>query len=455
MAEVIVSADPSYGPPRNVIVAHATGGSILESCEVTRIVGGAEEPIRRQPIVGVSDVTLYDYEAPYDRSAVYRIQGLERNTLSTQWTGDKNASTSTLSQDGKIIATNLLPTPRPASAGTGNTSITQTDDGFAITTNKTYTGSGDDHNFYPENVVAGVTYHLHAETDDVLTTTLPDSSIWIDDSVPGGIGIPNTRLSSPSVIDMDFPATLGVNRITFKCGMTAGDHVTWRRLGLYTAADWNAMKALGVDWFDGDSFQAGTTTQYDESSSPVTLSPDSGWLIHPGNPAKSMRLPLGHITGMGDTTRRSNATRHDILGARYPIYTNPGPRYSRELSMKLRTRTADDENMLDNLLDDQTPILFNPRGVDASRLNLNPMYLQVGDVTAARYAQSLYPTSDSPQHWRDWTLPCTQVDSPAVSQQAVGWTYAQLLNDNTRYQSVIISYKDYASLQAHSVKDGQ
>jgi hypothetical protein len=215
------------------------------------------------------------------------------------------------------------------------------------------------------------------------------------------------------------------------------------------------MQARGVTWFDGDSFQAGTTTQYDESSSPVTLSPDSGWLIHPGNPAKSMRLPLGHITGMGDTTRRSNATRHDILGARYPIYTNPGPRYSRELSMKLRTRTADDENMLDALLDDQTPILFNPRGVDASRLNLNPMYLQVGDVTAARYAQSLYPTSDSPQHWRDWTLPCTQVDSPAVSQQAVGWTYAQLLNDNTRYQSVIISYKDYASLQAHSVKDGQ
>jgi hypothetical protein len=455
MAEVTVSADPSYGPPRNVIVAHATGGSILESCEVTRIVGGAEEPIRRQPIVGVSDVTLYDYEAPYDRSSVYRIQGIERNTLSTQWTGDKNASTSTLSQDGKVVATNLFPTPRPASGDTGNTSITQTDDGFTIKTNKTYTGSGDDHNFYPKFVAAGETYHFHAEVDDMLTTTLPDISIWIGRWGSGDVSVPNTRLSSPSVIDIDLPSMVGIDRITFKCGMTAGDHVTWRRLGLYTAAEWQAMQALGVDWFDGDSFQAGTTTQYDESSSPVTLSPDTGWLIHPGNPAKSMRLPLGHITGMGDTTRRSNATRHDILGARYPIYTNPGPRYSRELSMKLRTRTADDENMLDNLLDDQIPILFNPRGVDASRLNLDPMYLQVGDVTAARYAQSLYPTSDSPQHWRDWALPCTQVDSPAVSQQAVGWTYAQLLNDNTRYQSVIISYKDYASLQAHSVKDGQ
>ena len=48
MAEVIVSADASYGPPRNVIVAHATGGSILESCEVTRIVGGCGWVAARQ-----------------------------------------------------------------------------------------------------------------------------------------------------------------------------------------------------------------------------------------------------------------------------------------------------------------------------------------------------------------------------------------------------------------------
>ena len=440
MADVTVSADPSYGPPRNVIVAHATGGSILKSCEVTRIVGGAEEPIRRQPIVGVSDVTLYDYEAPYDRSAVYRIQGMERNTLSTQWTGDKNASTSTLSQDGAVVATNYVTDPNALQkVGTwspaGSTNVVQRPDGRWV-----YTPDSDVTRF---------------------ALLIPITPLVQDDYVYcewlGGTG--DVYLENMDTVAHGNGWILGKN--TNPAGnktlyhVLNGTPITILKVGRYSAADYAAMQARGVTWFDGDSFQAGTTTQYAESSSPITLSPDTGWLIHPGNPAKSMRLPLGHITGMGDTTRRSNATRHDILGARYPIYTNPGPRYSRELSMKLRTRTADDENMLDALLDDQTPILFNPRGVDASRLNLNPMYLQVGDVTAARYAQSLYPTSDSPQHWRDWTLPCTQVDSPAVSQQAVGWTYAQLVNDNMRCQSVIISYKDYASLQAHNVKDGQ
>ena len=175
--------------------------------------------------------------------------------LKAAWTGTPNASTSTLSQDGTVVATNLFPTPRLASAYLGNTSITQTDDGFTIKTNTTYTGSGDDHNLYPQNVVAGETYHLHAETDDVLTDTLPDISIWISRMEPYPVSVPNTYLSSPSVIDIDIdiPSAGRIDRITFKCGMTAGDHVTWRRIGLYTVAEWQAMQALGVDWFDGDS----------------------------------------------------------------------------------------------------------------------------------------------------------------------------------------------------------
>lgn len=460
MAEVIVSADASYGPPRNVIVAHATGGSILESCEVTRIVGGVEEPIRRQPIVGVSDVTLYDYEAPYDRSSVYRIRGLERNTIASSWTGNKDAGTSQLSQDGSVIATNLVNSPKPLAAGWTQSAVTMTDtpDGLAVSA---HDPNSDEYAIiFNTPVNPDTTYHIVADLARIDGPTWPNGPLFVVEwTATNALAATHPAIGGikQGILQTDFttqPTTTHID-IRLYAPLDVTQQTVWRHIGLYTDSDWSAMQARGITWFDGDSFQAGTTTQYDESSSPITLSPDSGWLIHPGNPAKSMRLPLGHITGMGDTTRRSNATRHDILGARYPIYTNPGPRYSRELSMKLRTQTADDENMLDNLLDDQTPILFNPRGVDASRLNLNPMYLQVGDVTAARYAQSLYPTSDSPQHWRDWTLPCTQVDSPAVSQQAVGWTYAQLLNDNTRYQSVIISYKDYASLQAHSVKDGQ
>ena len=170
--------------------------------------------------------------------------------LQNHWTGTANASPSTLSQDGQLVATNLFPTMLPTGFNPDRTSVTQTADGFTITTNTTYTGDGDDHDLYAVNTVAGETYHFHAETTNVLTTTLPDLSIWVN----GGINVPNTYLLSPSVIDRDIPVTIGLSQFAFKCGMTAGDHITWRRIGLYTAADWKAMQARGVTWFNGDTY---------------------------------------------------------------------------------------------------------------------------------------------------------------------------------------------------------
>ena len=174
--------------------------------------------------------------------------------LQNHWTGTANASTSTLSQDGQVVATNLLPTTRLAGPNTTNTSVTQTADGFTITTNTTYTGYGDDHAIYLKNMVVGETYHFHAETDDVLTTTLPNASVWVD-----GFNVysfSNTYLSSPSVIDKDITAIAipYTTRVSFKCGMTAGDHVTWRHIGLYTASDWQAMQARGIIGFDGYTY---------------------------------------------------------------------------------------------------------------------------------------------------------------------------------------------------------
>ena len=171
--------------------------------------------------------------------------------LQNHWTGTANASTSTLSQDGQVVATNLLPITRPVSGDIRNLSITQTADGFTITTNTTYPGYGDEHNILPSSYDSGAAHHFHAETDDVLITTYPDYSIYIE----GYPSVDSSKLASPSVIDVDIPAGFNIRRFAFKCGLTVGDHVTWRRLGLYTAADWAAMRALGVTWFDGDSYQ--------------------------------------------------------------------------------------------------------------------------------------------------------------------------------------------------------
>ncbi|MCI1643120.1 MAG: hypothetical protein LKI21_00985 [Bifidobacterium crudilactis] len=200
----------------------------------------------------------------------------------------------------------------------------------------------------------------------------------------------------------------------------------------------------------------GASTDVNMSSELVTLTPDSGWLIHPGNPAKSMPLPLGRLTGLTGMGRGMNATRHDVLGATLPVYTITGPRFGLQFTLELRTRTLDEESMLWALLDDQIPVLINWLDTDAQRLNMKPMYLQIGDAQADRFAQMLYPTqsTNTPGERREWKLPCVQVQSPAISQQAVGWTYADLFAEQPTYLAVQATYATYADLQAHNKKDG-
>jgi hypothetical protein len=227
-----------------------------------------------------------------------------------------------------------------------------------------------------------------------------------------------------------------------------------RSIGLIEQSAFNAMQALGVDWFAGDTYQIGATNTFDTTSSAVTLTPQQGWLIHPGNPAKSMPLPMGRVTGFSSVGRGMNATRHDVLGATLPVYTISGPRSGLQFTLELRTRTQDEENMLWALLDDQIPILIDWLNADAQRLNMKPMYLQVGDVGEGRFVQMLYlkQSGNTPGDWREWQLPCIQVQSPAISQQAVGWTYADLLAQQSTYLTVQSTYNTYADLQAHEQK---
>lgn len=289
MADIAVTVQSDYQPPRNVITLHASAGCIFDSLEVTRLQDGIETPIRRQPVSGVSDVTVYDYEMPYGHPVSYRMSGTEQAL--------------------------------------------------------------------------------------------------------------------------------------------------------------QAMRAPGAGRFNGDAFSVHDV--YAESDI-TTSAPRVSWLVHPGNPARSLHLPLRFIAGIGDTGRRATATRHDVLGARYPVFTVPGPRTSREFTLQLRTRTSDDERMLDALLDDQTPLLLNLLPDVSARLNMNPMYLQVLDSTDARFAQMLYGQDDSPGSMREWQLPCIEVASPAISQQAVGWTYAQLAFDFGDYLRIRTTYGSYADLQANT-----
>lgn len=191
-------------------------------------------------------------------------------------------------------------------------------------------------------------------------------------------------------------------------------------------------------------------TQTVAVSDEVTLKSSTGWLIHPANPAKSVQLTAGMLTMVDSLSRRTNAVRHDVLRAHYPIYTIPASRNSREFTLHLRTKALDQEDMVFALIDDQIPILFNP--LPSYGFGLEPMFVQILDVQEDRFAQ-LSTRVPNISEWREWQWPCVEVGSPAVVQQAVGWTYADVLDENSTYDALLTSYKSYADLQAHEKRD--
>ncbi|MFT8532183.1 hypothetical protein, partial [Bifidobacterium aquikefiri] len=436
MADVNVVADSTAQPPVNEISVNSLG--LFDSIQVSRIQDNVETLIRSQPNKGVSNALAYDYEAKYGIPVQYHVTGLEENTsLASAWLGTANASTSTLSKDGTVIATNNILDPQ------GKTN-------HAFWSQGTYVAVQDTDGKWTYSVPA-------YDTADNSCFITPLSRDWtpptLEDYVLVACFDDLVGLSLDKINFENNAGTLatGSNWRAVRCALSTSNTVhlaigigsgstdtstksyklvNW---GVYSISDWQAMQSLDIDWFDGDTYALGSTSQFDILTDPVTLTPQYGWLIHPANPAKSMQLPRGRITGFTDIGRAANATRHDVMGASLPVYTINGSRHGMEFTLELKTKSFDEESMLWALLTDQVPILIDWLDADAQRLNMTPMFVQVGDVTQARFVQQIYVNSDSsyPDHWRTWQLPCIQVQSPAISQQTAVWTYLGLLNEQS------------------------
>jgi hypothetical protein len=427
------------------LALHASPGCLFQSLTVTRIQDGSETLIRRQPTVGTSDALAYDYEPRYGMPAAYRMSGVEKqNSLSSSWAGKADSSASALSENGAVIATNSFTAPNATIRyDMLNCTALSVDGKWKYTSNAADISAV--YSIIPSSLPVGTVIYYKLSADTTIRTTLQNASLLRrNDDGERWWTIDSEGDHAVFIVGND------------SGGSGIGQSITLERFGQYTPSDYAAMQSLGIGWFSGDTYQVGVTSTFDILSSEVTLSPDTGWLIHPGNPAKSMPLPLGRLTGLTGLGRGMNATRHDVLGATLPVYTITGPRFGLQFTLELRTRSLDEESILWALLDDQIPVLINWLNTDSQRLNMKPMYLQIGDVGVERFAQMLYPKQigDTPGDWREWKLPCIQVQSPAISQQAVGWTYAALLAEQSTYLTVQASYATFADLQAHNSKDG-
>lgn len=178
---------------------------------------------------------------------------------STRWTGTPNASTSTLSQDGQVVATNLVTSPKPYTKDFYSlTNCTVTDDNGWVRI------TPDSGNTSPQQGWAYL--HLDKSTvakGDNLVLAFECRSDSPNDYRVAFINCASSVAREASVHANPGSAGLLVSK-QFTYGEYYGNDFTFQTFGQYslwvrnvvvcTAADWSAMQALGIDWFDGDTY---------------------------------------------------------------------------------------------------------------------------------------------------------------------------------------------------------
>ena len=157
--------------------------------------------------------------------------------LQNHWTGTPNASISTLSQDGKVVATNLFPNPGFAA------------NGLQPTTKKNITSS--------------------SMSDGVLTFTRVSGTysnffLWWLIGLPAGTSMVASCATTNGVLAVWSSSWNTLNpssftvpddgAIQFAFKSTSDSAATFTQPLLCTAADWQAMQARGVTWFDGTTY---------------------------------------------------------------------------------------------------------------------------------------------------------------------------------------------------------
>jgi hypothetical protein len=261
-----------------------------------------------------------------------------------------------------------------------------------------------------------------------------------------GISVAASTVARPPRFEITITATGGQPMTAVTLNRTSGGVTTGTRVqpptGFSTqyVEDYEAPWGADVVYAATVTTTSGTTTY---TAPPVALHPWGAWLIHPIAPTLSVCVDspgaaLGAaVMGVDAISRASTVTRHQVLGSPRPVVTRAGNRASSEGKMTVATLSAELEDKLWAVLDDQTPVMI--QFPTEWGTNWEAGYYDIGDVDAARYGI----LRNEPA--RIFTLPFVRVDSPAGTQQA-RWSYAQLDAAFPDYPSMIAAYSDYGSL---------
>jgi hypothetical protein len=166
---------------------------------------------------------------------------------------------------------------------------------------------------------------------------------------------------------------------------------------------------------------SGASTSTMTVTVPPPEDPAMLWIKDPGQPARNVCL-LAKATG--SFARKIDRGVYPIKGTKYAV-TSSDVRQARESTVSVYTRTADEENALDWILDTGATLLLQG-------LNLGSVYASIGD------------TSDDPVNddgsdpWRLWPLPYLEQLRPVGGMQGTaGRTWQTVRDANATWQVVL------------------
>lgn len=176
------------------------------------------------------------------------------------WTGTADASPSTLSDDNGTIATNLADSPTPLAAGWQGTNCTLSDTSTGMELTCSTAGA----DAYAGCTVTGT----QANTAYVVAATLVSAAstsqvyngwIFAYDSDSAGMHTHSTgdwTSTTPGMRTLTFTTadSTSFNVRLYGAHVNVGDTAVWIHFGVYTLKDWQAMQALGITHFDGNTY---------------------------------------------------------------------------------------------------------------------------------------------------------------------------------------------------------
>jgi hypothetical protein len=434
-----VVALPDTTPPSVRVTCSVTSGWAMSEAAVYRLDNGVPTLVRTQPATGFDTQIVTDYEAPYGVPSVYQFVADYFNPAAistvwdeawsnlTAWTGETNLFT---------VSGGLLRLNTTAAKGASIARTVPTGAYRVTVASMTLPGTPSD------NSSCGVLI-------PGLVALIPSAGGFLQVMDYRNYSLTQTAISISSQFTIDcLGSTVVISGVGGTLTLSGYSTTTFSSVGVMGRAATSGVFNVGP--IRVSSYPA-APSHVEQTSSPVTLSPHSAWLIHPSSPSLSMPISgdrdnLPSITSIGDVTNGSAATQHQILGSSVPITTVSGPRFSNEFTLGLMTKTRAHELALTGLLLDGSPLMVRtPATFD---VGLDEGFYSVGDVTRSRMSQR--PGS----FIRNYTLPMTAVQAPIADIAYSGWSWASVAVAFTSWASAASAFTSWANLGINSRKSG-